>query len=1130
MDKQTLVIDGYRWVGLNRCNLHCKAPKGSGGVGLLIKNSLYTDYRIEIIDNTMDGILGVKFANKLTDYTFVIFSCYLPPEGSPWGRDASSFFTHLLTQIYLHYDADAMFVCGDFNARIGSAPDFDKDLDNVPPKLCVDSIQNQHGKSFIEFLIDCKFCVLNGRFNKESNDYTFRSTRGHSVVDYICVPHDVYKRCSDFRIISCNDIVENGGLVSLQDEHCKIPDHGFLIFDFITSEQEENTNSKVQDKQFNPNGTGKKFKLRCIPPSFMTSVNVRTSLLNLIRIIETCRESQENIDRTYSELCTIITSEMECNIPKFDWSKRSRKKFRTHKPYWNNELTELWRKMREKEKLYLKHKRNKNILKHRSFIDYKYAQKELDRRMRFFRRKYDYDLAISVEHFSSKNPKQFWEELKSLGPKRKNKIPVECYTDSGTVTNEPDYVKNAWKSEFSNLYNPPSTSTEFDIDFLQHAIESVNFAENNMLDPLRDHNAFLNRPLELSEIKDVIKKAKNGKSAGADEIPYEVLKYDCVIEVIHRLFMLCFESNIIPTVWRQAIICPILKDSNSDPRIPLHYRGISLLSTIYKMYSSVLNNRLISYLEDNNLLVDEQNGFRRDRSCADHVFTLNSIVQNRKETFVAFIDLQKAFDTVDRNLLRFSLLSNGIDGDFYNAIKSIYGNTSSCVKINDLHTDWFQTTAGVRQGDNLSPTLFALFINDLAKEIKEMNNGIEIGNMNLSILLYADDIALLADSTENMQKILDTVSKWCRKWRLCINMKKSAVVHFRKKGPRNEFKFRLQGNVLQYSSDYKYLGVIFNEKLNFQNNANTLAKAGGRALGGMISKIHSYKDIGISTFEKLFLNCVAPVLDYCSEVWGLRNYHCIEMVQNRALRYYLGVHRFTPLHALHGEFGWKLPYHRHNINAIRYWNRLVIMDDDRITKQVFNWDFCQCNNHNWSSQIKLLFDSLDFEHIYRDLLVCDITEFENRLLIKFENGWLEKIKELPKLRLYKEIKRNFSTENYIKMNIPKYHRSILAQFRCGILPIRIETGRYRGEAWDERLCIFCSSDEIEDECHFLLNCTQYSNLRSELYTCIGCNPTLSMSSLECINFLLYNFPRQTSKYLYSAYMYRQSLLYSKRHV
>lgn len=378
------------------------------------------------------------------------------------------------------------------------------------------------------------------------------------------------------------------------------------------------------------------------------------------------------------------------------------------------------------------------------------------------------------------NPKKFWEELKSLGPKRKNKVPTECYTDDndGSISSDPTYVQNVWKSEFSNLYNP-STDVASNDAFLQRVKESVNFMENNMLDPLREHNPYLNRPIELCEVKNVIMKSKNGKSSGVDEIPYEVLKYDCVIEVIHRLFMLCFESHIIPSVWRQAIICPILKDSNSDPRVPLNYRGISLLSTIYKMYSSILNNRLVSYLEDNSLLVDEQNGFRRERSCADHVFTLNSIVQNRKETFVAFIDLQKAFDTVDRDLLKFSLLQNGIDGDFYNSIKSIYGNTVSCVRVSELCTDWFFTSAGVRQGDNLSPTLFALFINDLAKEIKELRKGITVGEINLSILLYADDIALLSDSKENLQEILDTVSYWCAKWRLKINMKKSAIIHFR---------------------------------------------------------------------------------------------------------------------------------------------------------------------------------------------------------------------------------------------------------------------------------------------------------------------------------------------------------------
>lgn len=155
-------------------------------------------------------------------------------------------------------------------------------------------------------------------------------------------------------------------------------------------------------------------------------------------------------------------------------------------------------------------------------------------------------------------------------------------------------------------------------------------------------NVSLNYQITEEEIRKVVTKTKAGKSCEIDELPYEVLEFDRIIKVLHQMFMLFFKNGIIPSIWRKAIICPILKDSSSDPPLPLNYRGISLLSVVAKIYSSVLNNRLVTYQDDNNLLVDEQNGFRSERSCLDHVFTLNSIVKNRNSTFVTFIDLQKA--------------------------------------------------------------------------------------------------------------------------------------------------------------------------------------------------------------------------------------------------------------------------------------------------------------------------------------------------------------------------------------------------------------------------------------------------------------------------------------------------------
>ena len=110
----------------------------------------------------------------------------------------------------------------------------------------------------------------------------------------------------------------------------------------------------------------------------------------------------------------------------------------------------------------------------------------------------------------------------------------------------------------------------------------------------------------------------------------------------------------------------------------------------------------------------------------------------------------------------------------------MYRNTVSCVRIDDMYTDWFSSASGVRQGDNLSPILFALFINNLGKEVKTTNKLIPIVDMNISILLYADDI-LLSENAENLQTILDTVSQWCAKWRLSINMKNQQWCIFVKK-------------------------------------------------------------------------------------------------------------------------------------------------------------------------------------------------------------------------------------------------------------------------------------------------------------------------------------------------------------
>ena len=296
--------------------------------------------------------------------------------------------------------------------------------------------------------------------------------------------------------------------------------------------------------------------------------------------------------------------------------------------------------------------------------------------------------------------------------------------------------------------------------------------EDGMLDPLFEQNPILNVPISHCEVKKVVNGDKNGKSSRFDKIPYEVLKFPIIIDVLHALLNLCFDTGILPSVRKKAMITPIPKGSTKDKRIQLNYRGISLLSVVSKLYSAVINNRVFNYLEDENLLVEERNGFCRKRSCEDHVYSAYTLIRNplsqKKDTFGVFIDFKKAFDYVHRNVLLYKLLSSGINGKFYNSVESMLSNTSACVKLNGMLTDWFPVSSGVRQGDSSSPTIFAFFINNLICGLNDLNKGVAFGENKLCCLAYADDVLLLAESENDMQDLLTFVNEWSIKWRLII--------------------------------------------------------------------------------------------------------------------------------------------------------------------------------------------------------------------------------------------------------------------------------------------------------------------------------------------------------------------------
>ena len=528
--------------------------------------------------------------------------------------------------------------------------------------------------------------------------------------------------------------------------------------------------------------------------------------------------------------------------------------------------------------------------------------------------------------------------------------------------------------------------------------------------------------------------------------------------------------------------------------------------------------------------MDEQNGFRAKRACIDHIYALSSVVRARlegdKETFVCFVDFQKAFDWVHRDMLQYKLIRSGITGKLYKAIKSLYKSPVACVQLNEERTNWFPTAFGVKQGDNLSPTLFSLYVNDLAMEIKQLNLGIQIDDTNVSILLYADDIVLMAENEHALQKMLQIMWEWTQKWRLSINSEKTQITHFRNKGKKqSNFTFQFGQTPLSYTSSYKYLGFIFNETMSFKEGRKALSESAGRALGAVLSKVKVCPDIGFSTFTRLFDSMVGSVLFYGAGVWGYDEAPECNSIQNRAMRYFLGVHKYTAKGAIEGDMGWYYCLTKQRAEMVRLWNRLVQLPEDRLTRKIFNWD--RAHRYPWARELSNIFSSVDLNMIFMNNLQCNVHLIKNNLSALLQMQWKANTLTKPKLRNYIQIKDEFITENYVTSNLKRRQRSLCAQLRSGTLPLAVEVGRFRGTPVEERLCLLCDLGIVEDELHFVFHCPLYGELRNILFEKIQQrNPDLFwLSEFDMLRWFFSEEIFVFAKFIERAWLLRQKNLY-----
>ena len=272
---------------------------------------------------------------------------------------------------------------------------------------------------------------------------------------------------------------------------------------------------------------------------------------------------------------------------------------------------------------------------------------------------------------------------------------------------------------------------------------------------------------------------------------------------------------------------------------------------------------------------------------------------------------------------------------------------------------------------------------------------------------------------------------------------------------------------------------------------------------------------------------MTPIFDYCSGVWGYASFDKINTIQNRAIRFYLGVHRFAPNLAIKGDMGWTSCGIRRKIAMLKLWNRFLIMDDDRLTKQIFVKDKQLCKN-NWSADIKRVFEEIDSLSFFEEEQIVNIDFAKSIFDSNVCEKWKNDIEHVPKLRTYRIFKNEYNTESYVRCMLNRSYRSLLAQFRSGILPLRVETGRYQNIPPEFRLCLMCNENVCEDETHFMFDCSLYDNIRCNYFSkIIQCYPEFTECTISDKLKIIMNedVVKFTACYLWEAYSKRREVLY-----
>ena len=508
-------------------------------------------------------------------------------------------------------------------------------------------------------------------------------------------------------------------------------------------------------------------------------------------------------------------------------------------------------------------------------------KEDLHSQYKFLRNQVVYNIRISKKMYYQKFFTENAKDIKKTWCGIKNIINIQSTTKSQPtailVNNKMETDQTIIAEDFNGYFASIAEK-------LQQNIFSENTDFSKYLSRPLDYN-FLFKSADPSEIIFIIDSIETSKATGPYSIPTEILKLvkNNICLPLKEIINMSFATGVYPELLKTAKVIPIFKNKG-DQLMVENYRPISLLSNINKIFEKLVYSRVFSFLNLHNCIYEFQYGFRANHSTNHALASLTEMIREALDnSYFAcgiFIDLQKAFDTVDHVILLEKLDHCGIRGLANSWFKSYLTNRKQFVTINGLNSSNKLMHYGVPHGSILGPLLFLIYINDLHKAIKHSTVHHFADDTNL--LVVGKDIVKIQKLINRDLKLLCT---WLRANKISLNASKTELIIFRdpRKKIVHEINIKINGKKLIPHKFVKYLGIYIDCHLNWKAHQTEISSKLSRA-NGMLCKIRHF--VSSEILKIIYYGIFSSILTYGSQIWGQKNdvVNKLQIFQNKALR------------------------------------------------------------------------------------------------------------------------------------------------------------------------------------------------------------------------------------------------------